>query len=162
MANDWWIGNGNGYPANNVGGWNNNSNMFVYPMPDPKLGMQGVNDLIAVEPFPKTDAPTQVTKSGFTTDKRKGTLVPLKVIYGNENFPVGSIVYTKSDNTIQPWAKEVFELNDVNFILMPTSFALLRFYQPYLPSSATVGSAGGSGVGNGYTFTVLGGAGEKG
>lgn len=88
------------------------------------------NDLVAVEPFPKSEAPTQVTKSGFTRDIRRGSLVKLLVIHGTTDYPTGTYVYVKSDNTVQPWAKEVFELDGKAFMMMPTTAILLRSYNP--------------------------------
>lgn len=103
-------------------------NGYNYSFVDPRTGTQGMNDCVAVEPFPKTDAPVQVAKSGFVRDIRRGSLVGLKVIHGNNDFPVGAILYTKSENAIQPWAKDVLELNGVSFIMIPKTAVLLREY----------------------------------
>jgi hypothetical protein len=93
---------------------------------------QAVNDMVAVEPFPKSEAPTQVTKSGFTRDTRKGTLIPLRVVFGTTDFPENSTVYVKSDNAIHPWAKEVFELEGKTFVIIPKTAILLRTWAPYV------------------------------
>lgn len=129
--------------------WVPNTSPFSWPPPlDPRAGLQGMNDLIALEPFPKTDAPKAVIKSGFARDVRRGTLIPLKVVIGTYEFPAGSIAYVKSDNAgIQPWSKEIFELVEGQpFILVPKQFILLRFVDTspsqYGISGTVTGTAG--------------------
>jgi hypothetical protein len=64
--------------------------------------------------------------TGFVTVKNKLTLVPLKVVFGNENVagptlyaPTHSTVYVRGDSVTQLWAKEVYEVDGISFILAP-------------------------------------------
>lgn len=119
---------------------------FAPPPVDARIGTQPMNDTVAVEPFPKSSEPTQVTKSGFTRDTRKCTLAALKVVFGNEHFPVGSTVYVRADQQVQQWAKDVYELDGHPFILIPKTAVLIRAYNPYAyvgtVFTGTVGTGG--------------------
>jgi hypothetical protein len=139
----------NGAADNGMGStWVPNGGTFWPPPLDPRAGLQGMNDLIALEPFPKTDAPKAVIKSGFARDVRRGTLIPLRVVIGTYDYPAGSIAYVKSDNAgIQPWSKEIFELVEGQpFMLVPKQFILLRFVDTspsqYGVSGTVTGTAG--------------------
>ena len=80
--------------------------------------LQSQNRLVACTPFEKRSVET-VVNSGFATVKNKATLVPLTVIFGNDVYPHGSVVYVKGDQINAPWVKEVFELRGQAFVLVP-------------------------------------------
>ena len=82
------------------------------------------NKTIATEPFAKTSIEVNV-KSGFSTINQKLTLTALKVLVGNERIQKGSLVYVPADAFKHQWAKMVYKLDDMEFILMPEDFVLL-------------------------------------
>lgn len=80
---------------------------------------------VALTPFPTLAVEKQNT-TGFVTVKNKLTLVPLKVVFGNENAdgtpiyaPTHSTAFVRGDSVTQPWAKEVYEVNGIQFIIAP-------------------------------------------
>lgn len=78
-----------------------------------------VNNTIAVEPFPSSQAEKEV-RNGIAMVKQKHTLQQLKVVFGdNEKYSPGRVVWVRADQCIANWAKEVFEVESKKFILLP-------------------------------------------
>lgn len=80
---------------------------------------------VALTPFPTLAVEKQNT-SGFVTVKNKLSLVPLKVVFGNENStgttiyaPTHSTAFVRGDSVTQLWAKEIYEVDGIQFILAP-------------------------------------------
>lgn len=116
---------------------NPSSLTFIYR--PTKTPLVAANRSIATEPFP-TNFIEVKSKSGFATAKQKGQLVALKVVYGNfvpyqaygashlaDRVPIqpGCTVYVRGEQYTQVWAKEVFELDGKQFILVPESTIVL-------------------------------------
>jgi hypothetical protein len=115
----------NGYPGIGPG----NAGFYPYSTYiSPKGQMEAVNKQVATEPFPKIEGPVQEVSKGFAKDVRRNKLVPLRVVYGNNDFPTGCLVLVNSNQQIQPWAKERFTLEETGgeFIFVPESAILLR------------------------------------
>ena len=59
------------------------------------------------------------------------TLNELTVVFGNEDIPAGSKVYVKADQINAQYVKEVFEMGEVKFILVPQDqVKLVELVQP--------------------------------
>lgn len=80
--------------------------------------IQSFNKLLACTPFLVRSVEASV-KGGFATVKNKITLNELVVIFGNDEIPTGSKVYVKADQINAQYVKEVFEMGEVKFILVP-------------------------------------------
>jgi hypothetical protein len=76
------------------------------------------NKKIACTPFPSQVVEKEV-KHGFVAVKQRGTLTKLKVIFWHFDIAPGSEVYVRSEQFAAAWAKEVFEIDGVPFILVP-------------------------------------------
>lgn len=82
------------------------------------------NKHIAVEPFPSQSLEKEI-KGGVLVLKQKGSLQQLRVIFGNEDYAIGQAVYLRSERYTATWAKEVFEVEGVRFIVIPETEVLL-------------------------------------
>lgn len=89
----------------------------TYP-PQPRT----TNKLVATTPFPKY-VPTKVVKGGMALLERKIGLAELKVVLPTDDakFMPGTSVFVRSDQDVHPWAKQIFTLDGVEFILVPES-----------------------------------------
>jgi hypothetical protein len=84
------------------------------------------NKRVALEPFPDTAAAPKIV-NGVLQVKMNG-LTGLKVVFGNENFPEGSICYIRSDrNRTSTWGKAEasFDVDGKKFILVPEDEIIL-------------------------------------
>src|SRR5690349_9012998 len=93
----------------------------IWTVPIGKL--EAMNEQVATEPFPKVEGPVQEVSKGFARDVRRNRVVALRVLFGNDTYPTGCIVYVNSNQQVQPWAKErfTFEETEQEFILVPQS-----------------------------------------
>jgi len=70
------------------------------------------------------------TRGGVIVPKQKGTMTRLKVLLpgGSEEemYDPGQYVYVKSEQFMAHWAKEVFDLQGLKFILIPETEVLLH------------------------------------
>lgn len=85
-----------------------------------------MNKLVACSPFPKQHL-EKVVKGGFAMVDKKVQLQGLEVVMPSYDppLPTGSRVYVRGDAAVQNWAKEVFSVDGVEFILVPASFVQL-------------------------------------
>ena len=76
------------------------------------------NKKVACTPLGKYRS-IQMTGNTFKTVAQKSELLSLTVVYGNDDFNVGDVVYIKGDCMTLPWSKEEFSLGDTKFIFVP-------------------------------------------
>ncbi len=89
--------------------------------------MQATNGNIGTEPFKTNDVKT-INVGGFAKVGQKHELTPLKVVIGNNNYLVGSIIYVLGETCKAPWAAKVYKVNGMDFILVPeASVQLVSF-----------------------------------
>lgn len=87
------------------------------------------NNLVACTPL-KQQAIGQVVKGGFALVDKKVQLEELKVVVAfhskDANYHAGDSVWVRADQSVQPYAKEVFTVDGKEFILVPQTAILLR------------------------------------
>lgn len=94
------------------------------PMPIPHTTIDltpwTVNKLVACTPF-KTLSNEKTMKAGLALQDKKVRLQELTVVLRNEDgrLQPGMRVYVRGDGAMQVWAKDVFTLDDKEFILVP-------------------------------------------
>jgi len=88
--------------------------------------MRTCNGYLAVGPFPDKGIEAK-TSNGFATIKQKNTLTMLPILFGSEKFP-GGHVWVSSSVHVTQFAREVYELNGLSFILIPESE--VRIFNP--------------------------------
>jgi hypothetical protein len=83
--------------------------------------MEAVNGNIGVSPFPEQKAIKRIGPALAVGGHM--TLVRLRVILGNERFPVGSTVLVRANHASAPWSREVFEFEGIvePFVFIPES-----------------------------------------
>ena len=88
--------------------------------------MMTVNNRIAVTPFETTSTKIDV-KGGLVTIKQRTELTRLVVVFAqdNEKYPPGYVIWVKGDSCKHQFAKEVFNLNGKDFILIPAETVVL-------------------------------------
>ena len=88
-----------------------------------RVGPYVPNNRVAVKPFvtlqPETKGKT------FVTVKQKTSLYSSEVVFGNEDYDKGWTVYVRGDSNQTQWAKDKWEHEGVEFILIPASDILL-------------------------------------
>lgn len=77
-----------------------------------------MSGLIAVEPF-KSNSLERHLDRGVTIIDQRQTLTGLQVIFGNEKFHAGDVVFFEGNQCVQPWARRIYELGAEKFILAP-------------------------------------------
>jgi hypothetical protein len=82
------------------------------------MSIFGFNRKIACSPFARKSIEVKVQK-GFGSVAQKLALTPLRVLFGNDDVPAGSVVYLRGDTMKQTWASEEFELDGQTVILVP-------------------------------------------
>jgi len=89
--------------------------------------MQTLNNLVACTPFESTSIKVGV-KSGVPFIEQKKGLTQLKVVFEDdcEDFSPGDTVWVRGDAMAHPYAKEVFEVDGKQFILIPRNMILGR------------------------------------
>ncbi len=80
--------------------------------------MQATNGNIGTEPF-KTHELQTINIGGFAKVGQKHSLTSLKVVIGNNNYPVGSTIYVPGEMCKAHWATKIFKVDGVEFILVP-------------------------------------------
>lgn len=90
------------------------------------MTINGFNGHIGVEPYLTTEV--QVTGTHFKTISQKHNLTPLKVLFGNDKVPTGSVVYVMGETCKMPHARNKYELNGTTFILLPEPLIALVEY----------------------------------
>lgn len=87
------------------------------------------NNLVACTPM-KQQAISQVVKGGFALVDKKVQLEELKVVMSfsskDAHYHEGDSVWVRADQSVQPYAKEVFTVDGKEFILVPQTAILLR------------------------------------
>jgi hypothetical protein len=89
---------------------------------------QAINT-IACEPF--QDEVVKVdSANGFAKAAQKVKLQSLKVVYGTEKYPAGTIIYVRGDCYTEPWAKQKYKLGDdqPEVILVPPERVMIAKY----------------------------------
>ena len=81
---------------------------------------------VACTPFPAASIELEHRK-GFTMAKQKVALTPLEVVFATEDqeYWPGMVIYVNGDCQTHIWAKQVYEMNDQKFILVPVEFVRL-------------------------------------
>lgn len=80
------------------------------------------NGKIAVNPFVDTSVKTSLHGTSSIKVARienKVSLVAADVLFDSEEYKAGTKVLVRGDLYLQPWAKEVFTFEGVQYILMP-------------------------------------------
>lgn len=86
-----------------------------------------LNDHVALQPlvFDHDKGQSQQTVKGFVgTDKLAKTLVSTKVVFRSKQFNPGDEVYLRADVYNIPQSKNIFKLEDKEFILLPESLVV--------------------------------------
>lgn len=99
--------------------WDNSTSTIAYSyevLPYTKT----LNKLVACTPFPKVHS-EKVVKSNFALVEAKVTLQELTVVFQSESLAEGTKVYLRGDAIVNKWVKEVFTVDDKEFILVPES-----------------------------------------
>lgn len=87
--------------------------------------MYTINKKIAVEPFPTTETKSEVI-SGRVVIKQRNELTALKVVFETDVdeepcLDPGDVVYVRGDLCKHQLAKEIFEMDGKQFILIDAS-----------------------------------------
>jgi hypothetical protein len=82
--------------------------------------MKVLNGKVALEPFASTEIQTK-NYGGFAVVAQKVQLIPLKVVFGNDEIQEGQTVYVHGDATKHPFANQIHELDGKKYILVPIS-----------------------------------------
>jgi hypothetical protein len=82
-----------------------------------------LNDKIACKPFPSMSVEKDF-KGGMVVPKQKGTIQKLEVVFPSSNLAPSAIWVRAEQFTLQ-WAKDIFDLDGVKFILVPKDQILL-------------------------------------
>jgi hypothetical protein len=91
------------------------------------LNLVSLQNSIATEPF-KDKGPTQKeTGSRFIVIEQKHSLTELKVLFSSESHGLlkDDVVYVKGDNFVLPWAKTIYTIDNIEFILVPLDSIIL-------------------------------------
>lgn len=93
--------------------------------------VEATNDHIACEPF-KNDLTETVNKgTGFNTMKGLTTLTPLKVIFGNKDYPAGQTVYVRADLAKNEETKKQFDVEGQKVVFVATKdIKLVKRFDP--------------------------------
>lgn len=93
------------------------------------MKIESVNKVVATEPFKEIAAKQKVT-GGIAVIDNKVSLVPLKVVFSSPLFTAGDIVWVHGDVVSKHrWAKEVYRVNEHEFILVPEEFVMVAELQ---------------------------------
>jgi hypothetical protein len=85
---------------------------------------------VGVEPFKSNSL--EIRREGrVAMPNQRDTLTGLKVVFGNDKFRAGDIVYFEGDQCVQLWAKRVYTLDETKFILAPTD--MVRILEREIP-----------------------------
>ena len=84
------------------------------------------NGKVACAPFPATVVEKE-TRGGMVVVKQKGTLTKLEVVFPDDDYDyeAKSFIWVRAESFILNWAKEVFEVDGVKFILVPKDQILM-------------------------------------
>jgi hypothetical protein len=94
------------------------------------------NNLVACTPFKQRHV-EKVVKGGFAMVDKKVQLEELQVVYpamlpGEVQVLPGDSVWVRADQVIQPWAKDVFDIEtEKPFILVPSNYVLVLKNKSY-------------------------------
>lgn len=88
--------------------------------------MKTANKYLGVTPFPKPTS-EKVIRGGIAMIDKKVHLTELTVVVADsgEEYVVGQKVWVRGDLSIQPWAKEVFTIQEKEFVLLPVQHVLV-------------------------------------
>jgi len=88
--------------------------------------MNTFKNVVACSPFPAQHV-EKVVKGGFAMIDKKVQLQELKVVFhsADPDLEPGDSVWIRGDAVIQPWAKETFNVDGQDFILVPANYLLL-------------------------------------
>jgi hypothetical protein len=91
--------------------------------------MQTLNDNVAVRPFVfKHDkGETNNSVKGFVgTDKLSKVIISSEVVFESKNFKPGDKVYVKGEMQNLPYVRNVFNIDGVDFILIPENLIVAK------------------------------------
>jgi hypothetical protein len=93
--------------------------------------IEAANEHIACEPF-KNDLTETVNKgTGFNTMKGLTTLTPLKVIFGNRDYPAGQTIYVRADLGKNQDARMQYDVEGQKVIFIPVKdIKLVKRFDP--------------------------------
>lgn len=81
--------------------------------------IEALGNLIACEPG-ETQTLERKLIGGIATSGHRNTLMPFKVIHGNDKIPSGSTVYVPAQLAVnQKWATDIVTLDDVSMVFIP-------------------------------------------
>ena len=86
-----------------------------------------VNAKIACTPFPALSVEKE-NRGGLIVPKQRNALTQLEVVFpsGDKIFcPQGTFVWVRAEQFVLGWAKEIFDLEGVKFILVPEDQILM-------------------------------------
>ena len=117
--------------------------------------LKGFNKQIACEPFDSQAIHAEV-KSGFAVIAEKHKLKGLKVLVGNADSSVyyqvnadnrainaGDTIYLYAEAYKLGWAKKVYEIDGMSFILVPEDTIVLVDKPAYVPPYASIHNTSG-------------------
>ena len=103
------------------------SSFMSDPVQSKRIGTRYTMDCnrkIACEPFP-INVVEKENRHGMVLARQKGTVTPLKVLFRYQNVYALSTVYVKSEHAMSLWAKEVYDVEGIKYILVPEEAVLL-------------------------------------
>jgi hypothetical protein len=77
-----------------------------------------IGGTICVEPFLRNGVDVRY-EGGVAKVNQRDTLTGLKVVYGNDKFKAGDVVYFEGEQCAAFWAKRVYSLGETKFVLAP-------------------------------------------
>jgi hypothetical protein len=77
-----------------------------------------------VEPF-KTNSLDIRREGGVAKANQRDHLTGLKVVYGNDKFYPDDVVYFEGEQCATQWAKKVYDLDGVRFVLGPVNLIVV-------------------------------------
>jgi hypothetical protein len=79
---------------------------------------------ICVEPF-KLNSIDIRQEGGVAKVNQKERLTGLKVVYGNDKFQPGDVVYFEGEQCVTQWAKKIYDLDGVRFVVAPVNLIVV-------------------------------------
>ena len=89
------------------------------------------NRRVACTPF--ESLAIEASGKAFKTVKEKNDLLSLTVVFGNDRYASGSMVFVRGDVKTLPWTREIFQVGEKRFVLVPEECIQLVKYCPERP-----------------------------
>jgi len=81
--------------------------------------MRALNGYIGISPISASKHIEKKRIGGMEVPVQSVGMLPAKVLFGSKDIPSGSTVYLPGDAAMQHWAKQVYNVNGVEFVRAP-------------------------------------------